>query len=302
MNRNFLGIDIGGTASRWAVVSETGKTLARGSVGGATGHLFNPAERARFAATIAAIHDAAGGGIAGVYAGVTGLGAAVEQESRTLIGEIFGLSPEAVLATDDVALAFRATFAPGAGHLVAAGTGSIGIHFSADGQLVRVGGRGILVDDGGSGAWIALRAIDRLFRRIDAAGEPAEARILADKLFEAIGGEGWEAVRSFVYGSDRGRIGMLATPVAQAAELGDPLATAILYDAIDELTRLARALIFRGGQLPVAFIGGVIDLSPMMRPGLQRALPDTEVLFPTTDAALAAAHIARTSHSAGPDF
>jgi N-acetylglucosamine kinase-like BadF-type ATPase len=291
--RNFLGIDVGGTASRWAVVDETGRTIARGNVGGATGHLFNPAERMRFATILAAIRDSSVTAVAGICIGVTGLGAAVQQDAGTLVAETFGIPAEAVTASDDVILAFRAAFAPGTGHLIAAGTGSIGVHLTAAGELVRVGGRGILIDDGGSGTWIALNAIDRLFRRIDETGEPSGARILADKLAEAVGGDGWDAMRSYVYGSDRGRIGQLATPVAQAADLGDPLASAVLYDAIDELARLGRALISRAGLLPVAFTGGVIELSPMMRPGLKRALPNADVLFPTIDAAISAAHIAR---------
>jgi len=292
--RNFLGIDIGGTASRWAVVDEAGKTIARGSVGGATGHLFNPGERTRFATSLAAIRDSAPYDLmAGICIGVTGLGGAAQQEAQALIAQTFGVSPSAVMATDDVVLAFRAAFAPGTGHLVAAGTGSIGVHLTAAGELVRVGGRGVLVDDGGSGTWIALSAIDRLFRRIDETGGPADARHLAEKLAEAVGGEGWDPVRSFVYGNDRGRIGQLATPVAQAADLGDPLATAVLYDAIDELARLGRALIARVGRLPVAFTGRVIELSPMIRPGLQRALPEADVLFPAIDVPISAAHMAR---------
>ena len=43
--------------------------------------------------------------------------------------------------------------------------------------------------------------------------------ILAEELFTAMGGSDWSATRSYVYGSDRGRVGTLATAVARAAEV-----------------------------------------------------------------------------------
>ncbi|MBP0575292.1 hypothetical protein J8J27_31715, partial [Mycobacterium tuberculosis] len=82
---------------------------------------------------------------------------------------------------------------------------------------IQVGGRGILVDDGGSGAWIALAALKALFRRIDAVGRPDGMEILAAAIAEAVGGDGWPPVRAYVYGGERGRIGQLAPAVARAA-------------------------------------------------------------------------------------
>jgi N-acetylglucosamine kinase-like BadF-type ATPase len=288
----FLGIDVGGTAARWVVVDEAGAEIARGSVAGATGHLFNPAENARFVATMSAIEAATAPGITAVHAGITGLGPETVPDACTIMAETFGLPVAAVSAGDDVELAFRAAFAPGTGHLVTAGTGSIGLHITAAGEIIRVGGRGILVDDGGSGSWIALRAVDALYRRIDETGGPADAGRLAEALARAVGGADWGAMRAFLYGGDRGRIGTLATAVAEAAEAGDDLARTILAEAADELARLARALVARGGPLPVAVIGGVVELDPAIKIGLTRALKRLDVRFPRVDAALAGARIA----------
>lgn len=287
----YLGIDMGGTATRWAVVDADGALVARGEVGGATGHLFNPDARTTFLAVIEAIAEAAPGPIAGAEAGITGLGGAVLDEARGLIAARFGVAAEAVAARDDIELIYRAVFRPGEGHLVSAGTGSIGLHLTVAGEPIRVGGRGILIDDGGSGTWIALTAIDRLYRRIDETGGPADAAVLADGLARAVGGGDWADMRSFVYGSDRGRIGTLARVVAEAADAGDPLAIAVLAEAVAELARLARALRARAGAHPVAFVGGVVRLHPSIRSGLARTFPDAT--FPTVDAALHAALAAR---------
>jgi N-acetylglucosamine kinase-like BadF-type ATPase len=297
MTPGFLGIDIGGTASRWVLVGDDGAVLARGSAGGATGHLFAVAERTRFTQVIGEIAASNSTPIATVHAGVTGLGPQAFHEARALVAAQFGIEPDAVGVSDDMELAFHACFAPGEGHLVAAGTGSIGLHLTAAGEAIRVGGRGLLIDDGGSGTWIALTALDRLYRRIDETGLPGEAQVLADALYGAIGGSDWDAVRSFVYGSDRGRIGTLAQAVAEAATAGDPLALEILADAGTELARLARALLRRGGIRPIAFIGGIIALHPAIATALAAALPGNELRYPRIDAALHAAQMAQESFS-----
>lgn len=248
---------------------------------------------------VAAVADALHERPVAIHAGITGLGPGAHGDACAILSAALGAPAVRITLSDDMELAYRAVFAPGTGHLVAAGTGSVGLHVTAAGEPIRVGGRGILIDDGGSGSWIALTALDRLYRRIDETGGPAEAEILHDAIMAAIGGSGWDDIRTFVYGSDRGRIGTLARAVAQAAEAGDPLGRRVLDDAVRELARLARALRARGGPLPVGFVGGVLELTAGIRPALRAALPDTEVLFPTPDAALAAAHMARLRASPG---
>jgi glucosamine kinase len=158
---------------------------------------------------------------------------------------------------------------------------------------VRVGGRGILIDDAGAGAWLALRALDAVYRRIDETGGPADAARLAEALFAAIGGEDWDSVRAYVYAGDRGRIGALAPAVAQAALAGDPVATNLIEAAGREIARLAAALIAREGPAPVDFIGGVLNIHPAIKQAIAAALPSVRMGFPTIDAASAAARIAR---------
>jgi N-acetylglucosamine kinase-like BadF-type ATPase len=150
----------------------------------------------------------------------------------------------------------------------------------------------MLVDDGGSGTWIVLTAINRLYRRIDEIGGPGDARELAERIHAGVGGSTWDDVRAFVYGSDRGRIGQLAQAVAAAAGAGDAMAIDILHEAVVELARLANALIGRTANMPVAFVGGVVDVHPAIRSGLQRELQQVEVRFPRIDASLCAAKLA----------
>jgi N-acetylglucosamine kinase-like BadF-type ATPase len=293
----FLGLDVGGTATRWAVADAAGTVAARGEAGGATGHVFRPEEHARFAAMLAAV-AAAAGPVDAVALGVTGYGAPVEAEIRALAAAAFAVAPDRIHAMDDVELAYAAVFAPGEGHLVVAGTGSIGLSIAADGTRLRVGGRGILIDDGGGGAWIALRALSAVFRRIDLTGRPDGAEILAETLRDAVGGppgdELWLSVRPFVYGGERGGIGTLAAAVAAAARRGDATALAILEAAGEELAGLAQVLLARAGPRPVAVVGRVPRLHACIAAAFARRLPGVAVTYPEADAALAAARLART--------
>ena len=61
-------------------------------------------------------------------------------------------------------IAYLSYFALGEGILVYSGTGSIGYYLSEDKDVIRVGGRGNLIDDGGSGFWIAREALKAVLR------------------------------------------------------------------------------------------------------------------------------------------
>ena len=287
-----LGLDVGGTASRWTACGPDGGVLRTGSGSGASGHVFNPAEKLKFSKVlenIAAELATADLTPVSLTAGLTGYGSPAAVKLRRLAAETLHVDPAAILLTDDISLAYLANFAPGEGHLVSAGTGSIGLHWSESGPI-RVGGRGILIDDAGSGSWIALRALDRMYRCLDHTGSFAEVEPLARHLLTAIGGEDWQDVRSFVYAGDRGRIGTLATAVARAAEEGDAAALAILEQAGAELALLAKALTARIGERPVGFIGGVLRLHPAILDSVRASL-GTELRLLEADASLAAARL-----------
>jgi len=288
-----IGLDVGGTASRWTACAADGTAIRSGAAAGASAHVFNPAEKLKFTNVLGSIADAladAGLRPVSLTAGLTGYGPPAADDLRQLAAATLNIDPAAVLLVDDISLAYLTNFAPGEGHLVSAGTGSIGLHWSETG-ITRVGGRGILIDDAGSGSWIALRALDRIYRSLDHTGSFTEVEPLARHLLAGVGGKDWQDVRSFVYGGDRGRIGTLATAVARAAEEGDPSALMILEQAGAELALLGRALVARIGELPIGFIGGVLRLHPAIPAAIRVSLPGSDVRLLDADASLAAARL-----------
>jgi glucosamine kinase len=263
-----LGIETGGTGSRWCLSAPSGPIMARGEIEPMTGHVFTQGERDRVSGIFTRLASALDGigKPAAIVAGVTGLGpeSTVRAVFSAILATAFGCPEAKILVVDDMWLGYRARFAPGEGIIVYSGTGSIGYHLNAEGEIIRAGGRGVLIDDGGSAAWIAAAALRGLLRREDEAPGFGWDSALGRALAQALGGASWDAVRTHVYGGDRGSLGLLARAVATAAEEGDAMAAGIFTQAGEELARLALALRARVGARPVSLCGRAATLSPLM--------------------------------------
>jgi glucosamine kinase len=298
-----LGIDAGGTATRWRLADETGGRIAEGSVAPLTGHLFSAAaeERARQIVLDMAQAVLKVGKPLGIIAGITGLtrDTPAEATMRAMFAETFELQPDRVFVAEDMWIAYLAYFALGEGILVYSGTGSIGYYLSEDKQVIRVGGRGNLIDDGGSGFWIAREALKAILRAEEESPGAGWTSTLGTCMARALGGTDWNIVRSFVYGGDRGKIGSLARAVGEAASADDGTALNILREAGGELARLANALIKRLGPRPVALVGGSARLHPIVASAFRKELvAPVEFIATDLDAALTAARLAATLNRA----
>ena len=289
-----IGLDAGGTQTRWAVVDASAGVRVQGQyqgqrqgqVGGISAlQLHDAAGRAAVAAALAEIAAAVGAGGAGgaagaagtvhaVVAGVTGFDAAQRPLLCEMLAQAFGVEAHAVQALSDIELACHAAFAPGEGYVLLAGTGSIAAFIDVEGVLQRAGGRGAVIDDAGGGHWIAREALRQIWRAEDNAPGVWRQSALARRVFERLGGSDWAQTRQWVYGAgaSRGALGTLALAVAAAAD-EDPAALAILQAAGTELARLAGALVQRFGTRPLALAGRVFDLHPIIQARLQEALP-----------------------------
>jgi glucosamine kinase len=284
-----LGLDVGGTHTRWALANTSGTVLADGVAGGFSGqHMATAASRDRVASVLKEVADAARaqghGRIAAVWAGVTGH----DEQAGPLLGRLmagsFGVPGSALTLGNDVEMAARLCFAPGAGHLVYSGTGSIGIHIDARGQVHRVGGRGSLLGDEGSGYWIARQALAAVWQAEDEAPGSSAASGLAQGLFAQLGGSDWDTTRRFVHRAERGEFGNLSLAVAEAA-LGhnlayppDPVALRILQQAGRELARLADLLLRQHGPRPLWLVGRASALHPAVSQAVVAALPADAVV------------------------
>lgn len=276
-----LGLDAGGTETRWALAERDGRLRGSGRVAGMTAlQLADAQGREAVAALLARIAaDAApaqaGGRVGALIAGLTGFDADQAPVFAQLAGAAFGVAPQAVQAVNDIELVCHNHFAPGEGYVVYAGTGSIAAFVDEQGALQRAGGRGAIIDDAGGGHWIAREALKRVWRAEDERPGAWRDSPLARELFARIGGSDWRATRAAVYGGTRGQVGELALAVAAAAKAVPPdaAALALLRQAGEELARLALALAGRYGARPVALAGRAFELHPAVEQALRERLP-----------------------------
>lgn len=273
----FLGLDAGGSSSRWLLLEPSGRVLARGRGGPLSGHLFTPQELEQALRQLRALlQDAlAHGRPVGLVGGVTGfhLGTEAAEALAREAAAVLGLARERVVLGNDLHIAYASRFAPGEGVLVYAGTGAVGYHETASGESLRAGGYGYLIDDAGGGYWIGRAGLRQTLRWQDERGRPAPYP-LARAVYQALGSDAWEDIFKIVYGGGRSRVAALAPAVAQAAASGDEAAARILQGAGAELARLALVLLARlAAPLPVALAGGIARLSPLVADALRARLP-----------------------------
>ena len=292
-----LGLDSGGTRCRWRLVDAAGAEIGGGDAPAISGHVFTPEEQAGARKNIAAL-AALVTGVARphtIVAGMTGVDAqsAASLFMRGAFAEAFDITSANVSVISDVETAYHAAFAPGEGYLVYAGTGSVGCFIEASGHCVVIGGRGAGIDDAGAAYWIAIQAL-RAVLRLEDTGEGAGWRTpMGQRFAEIIGATDWPGVRSFVYGQNRGGVGLLALGVAEAARAGDAAALGIFAEAGRELARLGRTLIGRFGPRPVVVTGGALRLHAGIFTALEESLRGiAPCRYIEADAALAAARLA----------
>lgn len=290
-----LGLDAGGTTTRWLLLDSERRTLGEGRVAGLSGlHLNNElgvrrlrSEFARIATDIASLRGAARIKVVGGFTGVDGH----SSELAALIAELLDVSVVDVRTMSDVEVACRGEFNPGEGYIVYAGTGSIAAFIDGDNTFHRAGGRGVGLDDGGGGYWMAREALRHIWRQEDEYPGAWRNSPLAHAVFERIGSSEWPDSRNFFYGRERGEIGALAVALNETAD-SDPISRDILRRAGYELARLGAAMVNRFGSRPIALAGRAAKLHPIIETTFRERLPKATISLVETSAHHSAACLA----------
>ncbi len=294
MTKVALGIDAGGSSTRWCVLSDKGE-LGSGTTLPITGHIFSERDleqntsRLRGLLTDAlavATPDA-------VVAGITGLhkDTPAQRFLLELTAETLQLDPAHITLDNDLHVAYASVFAPGEGVLLYAGTGAVAYFETADGHEVRAGGYGYLIDDAGAGFWIGQQGLRAVLRYVDRHGQASDSP-LAVGIYEVLECNAWPDIMAKVYGAGRAQVAALVPAVIAAADAGDAVAIDILQRAGDELARLAGDVQQRLPEgLPVAFSGGIAKHAPLVAERIKEKLA-VPVQVVTARADLAAARLA----------
>jgi N-acetylglucosamine kinase-like BadF-type ATPase len=288
-----LGIDAGGSQTRWALADASGAIAGEGQARGFSALQIRGPERPVVVAALEEIARAvlALGRPERVHAGLTGFGGE-DETLKALIAQPLGLQPAAVTVGSDIETTYLDLFAPGEGYVVYAGTGSVGAFIDEHGELHRIGGRGVTVDDAGGGFWIARAALRRVWRAEEERPGSWRDSPLATEIFKLIGGTEWADTRRYVYEGTRGDVGVLAVAVARTAD-EDPVSREILRMAGNELARMARVMTERFGPRPVALTGRAAEMHPHILARMRELLPrETRLELRPCRGHHAAAHLA----------
>lgn len=295
-----IGIDGGGT-NTMAILADGENILGRGQSG--PGNLQSVGIHRAFAAMDEAIGKAfAAANRPRAMAGAIcfGLAGADRSQEKKLVREwaMRQRLAEWIETTNDGALLLAAGTPEGWGIGLVAGTGSIAVARTADGQVARSGGWGYLLGDEGSGYALAMHALNVICRSADGRGGQSP---LTERILDAMGlTRPFELIPAIYRGSwDRSAIAGLAPTVLQVAAEGDDIAQTIVAGQARELANIvaAAARQLKLSTFPLALTGGTLLGSDSYREQLLAALNDAGLTgYPVSlvaEPALGAVRIAR---------
>ncbi len=276
----YLGIDGGGSGTRALLVAEDGTLCGRAEAGPSN---LNAVDAATVASSLRSAIKACLNGFESLPV-VTcfGLAGAESSEVRLQIDALLdSCLPGRRVIISDAAIALEGAFAGSGGMLLIAGTGSVCLGHSGDGEAVRCGGWGHLVDDAGSGNWIGRRAIANALRQFDGR---AIRTGLQRAVFDALGISDAEQIVPRLYHPlvRPAELAALAPLVCELAASDDPAAVAIVESAAAELAAMVDGV---AKQLPsgvqrLCFGGGLLQHQPILRGALERRLHAYSIIQP----------------------
>lgn len=239
----FLGIDGGGTGCRAAVADAAGRILGRSEAGPANIASDPEGAAANILKAAAQALDAAGGGR--VVAAGLGLAGANAAGAADRLRDVLPFDRVAVVT--DAITAVKGALGAQDGVVAALGTGSV-FAVQRGGVIRQIGGRGLVLGDEASGAWIGREILRRALRAMD--GLEPMTPLLADLIQE---GGGADAVVAF---SLQARPVDFAALAPRVVTSDDPAALAVMTAAVADVDAAVAAL--QGDDtLPVVFLGGL---------------------------------------------
>jgi len=282
-----LGIDGGGTRTRASIVDAAadGKLVLAFAESGSIKRLRVGARAAEENLRALLCEVYAHAGVTRVEAASVGVASATMPgipEWITAVLRDFKIEKSEVVGDEVIAL--DAAFEGGPGILQIGGTGSNTIGRAPDGKLECAGGWSSRLGDEGSGYWIGLHAIRRALKAYDRE-EPTE---VLKKVGEIWGTPTIEALVNLGDSTPGPDFAALAPAISELAEAGDAVAIGVLEQAAADLVDfvlLVRSKLRRkhsiAGEVPVAYIGSVIEKTPLVREsffaGLKAGAPEMPV-------------------------
>ena len=313
--RTYLGVDGGGTKTRFLLLDETGTVLAAHTEGPAY-HVEIGAEALRSMLGQGIKTTLRRGGVAASHLTFAFLGLPAYGEDRAAVPLLDAAPSRALPAAryrvgNDMVCGWAGALAGEDGINVVAGTGSIA-YGEYQGRSARAGGWGELFSDEGSAYWLAREGL-RLFSRMSDGRTPRGA--LYELVRQQFGLQNDLDLCGALYGksaAQRSQFAQLSKLVTEAASAGDEQAAALFGRAAHELAEIVDAVrdqlqVPQATELAVSYSGGLFQLGDLLLTPLRAALTGMPRRYrflgarlpPDAGAALQAAKLSGTPLTAG---
>jgi N-acetylglucosamine kinase-like BadF-type ATPase len=313
--RTYLGVDGGGSKTRFLLLDEMGTVLASHAEGPAY-HVEIGAEALRAMLAQGIKTTLRQGGVAASHLTFAFLGLPAYGEDQAAVPLLDAapsgtLPPARYRVGNDMVCGWAGALAGDDGINIAVGTGSIA-YGEYRGRSARAGGWGELFSDEGSAYWLAREGL-RLFSRMSDGRAPRGA--LYEHVRRHFALQDDLDLCGALYGksaAQRSQFAQLSKLVAEAANAGDDQAAALFRQAACELAEIVDAvrvqlLVPPAVELPVSYSGGLFQLRDLLLTPLQTALTGGTRMYrflrarlpPEAGAALQAAKLSGEPLTAG---
>ncbi len=185
----------------------------------------------------------------------------------------------------DHEIALRGALGTDHGMILISGTGSICYGKDEDGKIVRAGGWGHIIDDGGSAYALARDG----FAAVVQSGDGRKEKTLLTQLYyQKLGIHSTEEIIPYLYHpqTDKGKIASFSILVEQAAKEGDRIALEIIYHNAGLLMDLIRAVYDRLSvpETKIALLGGMMSHETLLRKKTIKNIKNSGLGIEYTDA------------------
>ncbi len=267
----YLGIDGGGSGSRWLLLDEEAREVARGAGPMLQVRELGAVEVAARLHSILAQARKVSPDLTGVVVGLAGAGdPSLRRRLAEILRELVAGCPMHLVG--DLVAAAGVALREGSAVAAWAGTGSFVIARDRRHHLHRAGGRGPLLGDQGSGYSLVCCAGRRALAAAEGIGP---ATILGERLAEALELNDALELGGRMQGKTQQQIAALVPVIIGAAEAGDLVALEVLHAGAEDLLQVvlvaARRAELDRAHMDVA-LGGGLFASAIYRENFSKAM------------------------------
>lgn len=271
----YLGIDSGGTKTKFLLVDENGKKLAESNQ--TASHYLQVGYDGLKQVMRDGLNDCLNQSayskesIHHIFASVAGYGD-IEDDNELItqnMNEVF--YPIEITIGNDVENAYAGALINQAGIVLIAGTGSIGLGIDPIGNTLRCGGwHHIFGGDEGSGYWIGCKLIQEFTMQSDGRSNKTALYSHIKNKFNFTNDSDILKLTVVDWDFDRTKVAALSREVSELAHQNDPAALRILNEAAVELSRIIIAIKHQlkfDSTVSASYQGGVFKSGePILKP------------------------------------